>query len=481
MAFVGDTLEQNAQLSPHAVALACGATSLSWQGLLDTTRRIEHALGHLASPQARIGISTRQPFDAICLVLAVARSGRVAVVADPGATGFPERDLGAALSVRFWSVDQLGDGAEASETGSVDAGKSGAEPARPDASKPFYIGLTSGSTGQPKAFQRSHGSWLTSFAACEAAFGLSRDDRILVPGNLSHSLHLFGALHALHMGARLDLSMGFRPRGILKTMRAAGSTVLYATPTQLDLLVRAARARNLNFPDVRRVLLSGAKWHGSGAMAADVFPAARFHEFYGTSETSFIATRGAMDPPASVGRPFPGVAIDIRDDAGRSVPAGEPGLIHVSSDMVFDGYVYGGDPDTRRDGNWLSVGDWGFVDDSGLLHLLGRGSRMLVCAGVNVFAEEIEAVLLDHDSVAACAVFGRPDPLRGQRIFAAIRVGETARAPTPEALRRHCLAHLDPIKAPRSFHLLDDWPLTAGGKTDLVALSDRLRDLDGAG
>eukprot|EP00873_Tetraselmis_striata_P003532 jgi/Tetstr1/423796/TSEL_014422.t1 len=314
------------------------------------------------------------------------------------------------------------------------------EPARPNASDPFYIGLTSGSTGRPKAFQRSHVSWLTSFAACEDTFGLTRADRIAVPGSLSHSLHLFGALHALHMGARLDLN-------------------------------------RLTFPDVRRVLLSGAKWHGSGDTAADVFPAARFHEFYGTSETSFIATRAADDPPA-FGRPSLSRGCDRHPRRRGPQPCApaSPGLIHVSSAMLFDGYVLGGDPDTRREGGWLSVGDQGFVDDGGRLHLLGRRSRMLVCAGVNVFAEEIEAALLRHDSVAACAVFGRPDPLRGQRIVAAIRASDGS--VLPDVLRRHCQAFLDPIKVPRAFHLLEDWPLTAGGKADLVTLAQRIERLE---
>jgi long-chain acyl-CoA synthetase len=478
MSFVGDTLHRHAGPGGGATAVAFGANRLSWQDLLATTSRIEDALGQRAAPGARIGISTRQPYDAIRLVLAVARSGRVAFVADPGQAGFPEAELRAELSVRFWSLAALGEAGQMPGAWAPVAGTGCSEPARPDATDPFYIGLTSGSTGRPKAFQRSHGSWLTSFAACENAFGLTREDRIAVPGSLSHSLHLFGALHALHMGARLDLSAGFHPRGVLKTMRAAASTVLYATPTQLDLLLRAGRAAKLTFPHVRRVLLSGAKWHGSDDAAADVFPAARFHEFYGTSETSFIATRDEGDPPASVGRAFPGVAVEIRDDAGRRLPAGEVGLINVSSAMLFDGYVYGEDPDTRREGDWLSVGDCGNLDEDGRLYLQGRKSRMLVCAGVNVFAEEIEAVLLRHDSVAACAVFGRLDPLRGQRIVAAIRASEAAAGLTPEALRRHCLAYLDPIKVPRAFHLLEDWPLTAGGKPDLVTLMQRVDRLE---
>ncbi|WP_051242583.1 AMP-binding protein [Stappia stellulata] len=478
MAFVGDTLERHARLRANDEAVVCGKTRVSWQDLLDETCRVEEALARHEQPQARIGISTREPFDAICLVLAVARSGRVAVVADPATARFPAEELAASLSFRFWSLAEIGTRADSPgpcRNALAPVDPSGKRPEPPD---PFYIGLTSGSTGQAKAFQRSHASWLTSFAACEAAFSLSRDDRIAVPGSLSHSLHLFGAVHALHMGARLDLSAVFRPRSVLQAMVSAGSTVLYATPTQLDLLVRAARGAKMHLPDVKRVLLSGAKWHSDGGPPADVFPAARFHEFYGTSETSFISTRGPQDPASSVGRPFPGVEVDIRDVAGRSLSTGEAGLIHVASAMIFDRYVHGGDPDTRRDGKWLSVGDWGFLDEGGRLHLLGRGSRMLVCAGVNVFAEEIEAVLLAHGAVAACAVFGRPDPLRGQRIVAAIRATDGAEAPAPDLLRRHCLAHLDPIKVPRRFHVMQDWPLTGGGKPDLVVLAQRVAELE---
>lgn len=469
MTFVGDTLcGRHPRRHARAVAVACGGRSLTHGDLIEDIARIEVALDRHFPPRARVGISADTPFDAIRLVLAVARSGRVALVADPAQTGFSRASLEQALSLRFRSLADL-DGA---------AALPGVGTTRPDADDPFYIGLTSGSTGKAKAFQRSHGSWLTSFDACEAAFGLTGDDRIAVPGSLSHSLHLFGAVHAVHLGARLDLADRFRPRGVLEQMIGAGTTVLYATPTQLDLLVRAARAAGVRLPEVRRVLISGSKWHGSGDAVADVFPAARFHEFYGTSETSFIATRDDDDPPASVGRPFPGVAVEIRDEAGNRLPAGAVGLIHVSSAMLFDRYVYGDDPDTRRDGDWLSVGDCGHLDEDGRLYLQGRRSRMLVSAGVNVFAEEVEAVLLSHACVAGCAVFGRPDPLRGQRIVAAIRASEAASGVTPEALRQHCLAHLDPIKVPRAFHMLEDWPLTAGGKADLVALAKRVERLE---
>ncbi|WP_306027829.1 AMP-binding protein [Stappia sp. MMSF_3263] len=471
----GDTvcasLEAYAKRAGGGTALCDGRETLTWHDVLVRTQAAETALA-----QARAGrlmrVDAGDPLSGLLHLCAGARSGRTVLVADP----VHWQRHGERLRAQFGPFAETASCLVAGE-GPRDPDEASERPEvrfRPGPTQPFYIGLTSGSTGMPKAFQRSHRSWTASFRLCLDTFGIEEADRIFVPGGIGHSLHLFGAVLALDSGLRLDIARRFQPKAILRRMHKAGSSVLVATPTQLQLLARGAASEGIHLPDLRRVLLSGAKWRDSEReLLARMCPGAEVHEFYGTSETSFISHRVAGDPPGSVGRPFKGVEVEIRGAAGDRLADGESGDIWVRSGLLFDGYVMGTEPMTRRDGGWISVGDRGHLDGDGHLWLSGRKGRMIVTSGINVFAEEIEAALLRHPDVGQAAVFGLEDPLRGARIVAAIQPNGSS-LPDPRALHRHCLALLEPAKVPRAFQFLSHWPLTPGGKSDLSAIAAQI-------
>lgn len=479
------SLGEHAMRTGGSVALCDGRQTLTWQEFLARTEAAETALSR-AGASRLLRVDAGDPLSALVRLCAGARSGRVVLVADPlHWQRYGERlrsELGPVAGTEVFA----GRGPAcrepehaAGETTGDKAGKAGVR-FRAGPLEPFYIGLTSGSTGMPKAFQRSHRSWTLSFRLCLEAFRIDNADRIFVPGGLGHSLHLFGAMLALDSGLRLDIARRFQPKAILRRMREVRSSVLVATPTQLQLLARGAESEAIHLPDLRRVLLSGAKWRDSEQdLLARMCPGAEVHEFYGTSETSFISHRRAGDPPGSVGRPFEGVAVEIRGEDGDRLAAGETGDIWVRSRLLFDGYVMGAEPMTRRDGGWVSVGDRGSLDGEGHLWLAGRKGRMIVTSGINVFAEEIEAALLQYPGIGQAAVFGLDDRLRGARIVAAIQLRDGALA-EPQELRRHCLGLLEPAKIPRAFQFFSDWPLTPGGKSDLPAIAGEIEHREAA-
>jgi long-chain acyl-CoA synthetase len=466
-------------------ALCDGRETLTWREFLARTQAAEAALARACAGRL-LRVDAGDPLAALVRLCAGARSGRIVLVADPAHwQRYGERlhtELGpVAVDEAFSGCDPAPCGPD--EGGDDATGPVAGNPAarfRAGPLEPFYIGLTSGSTGMPKAFQRSHRSWTLSFRLCLEAFGIGGSDRVFVPGGIGHSLHLFGAMLALDRGLRLDIARRFQPKAILRRMEEAGSSVLVATPTQLQLLAKGGASEGIRLPALRRILLSGAKWQDRERdLLARMCPRAEVHEFYGTSETSFISHRRAGDPPGSVGRPFQGVEVEIRGEDGACLAPGETGDIWVRSQLLFDGYVMGAEPMTRRDGGWVSVGDRGALDAEGCLWLAGRKGRMIVTSGMNVFAEEIEAALLQYPGVAQAAVFGLEDPLRGARIVAAIQPSGSA-LPDPQALRRHCLALLEPAKVPRAFQFLSHWPLTPGGKSDLPAIAAEIEHREAA-
>lgn len=344
---------------------------------------------------------------------------------------------------------------------------------------PFYTGFTSGSTGLPKGFRRHHRSWTESFALCLSTFGEAASTRILAPGRDSHSLFLFGMLLGLWTGAGVVVQEQFSAPAALTTLRAGHTPCLVAVPSQLLLMLEWAQHRTLPpIQGVRLILISGARWTRSRTPDLQaLFPDARIIEFYGASETSFIAwTDSHHDLPDNVvGTPFETVALEVRGAA----PDSPDGLIYVRSPMVFMDYVGSANDHTAalRDGDWVCVRDLGHLDAQGRLCVAGRESRMLVTLAKKLFPEELEAVLEAHPAIAHASVHGLPDAQRGVQVVALIQWAAPAtpqasplRRPDLPALQAWCRARLEAHKIPRHIWLHADWAYTASGKTDHTAL-----------
>lgn len=441
-----------AKLRPDAVAIDDGLQVVTFARLAQAVSARALKLAADAAPMTVWVDDSLAVADRLIDFLGVIASGRRAAVADPD---WPEL-----VRVQMRTlIDQQ----------PVDAPAPG-----PDT--PFYVGFTSGSTGLPKGFYRDHRSWTESFRVCVAEFGEGAATRVLAPGRASHSLFLFGMLLGLWSGAGVVVQAQFSAARALDALLAGRTRCLVAVPSQLLVMLQTARRRALGpAVDVAQVMISGARWmrERTPELRA-LFPNAGIVEFYGASETSFIAwsQASASLPAEVVGLPFANVDIDIRDAAGP----GKPGLIYVRSPMLFLGYVGEGHDQTAalRDGEWLSVRDMGYVDGQGRLCVLGRQKRMIVTQGKNLFPEELESVLEAHPAIAAASVQAVADPLRGMQAVALVSL--TDAACTAAMLRQWCRDRLESFKMPRRYFVCDHWPLTASGKTDHAALARLLAD-----
>ncbi|MEJ8476831.1 AMP-binding protein [Roseibium algae] len=492
MAFVGDTLNDLARLKPNALALTCADRRWTRAEFFSEVLALTTLLKTRVLKEARVALSLRDPARLLVAFFAVARSGAVAMIYDPdwpaGRRAWIDRETHPVLLLDDETLARL---LALPVEGSSD--RSDPE-AFPEGTDPFYAGFTSGSTGDPKGYCRSHKSWLESFDVSAREFAIGADDHVIVPGNMVHSLHLYGAVHGMVVGAHVEVVERFNPRALSERMRRPGSPdsaeaqtslVFYATPTQIHYVAEDLRRAGAA-SSVRLVLASGAKWRDDDRRRMkDIFPEARLVEFYGASEMSFITLAGPEDnlPPGSVGRAASGVSIRIMSDQGDELQPGELGTIWVSSQMLFDGYICGGGSEVARNGAWLTVGDQGFLNAEGFLFLTGRQKRMIVTAGLNIYPEEVEQVLLSHSLVGLAAVLPVADPVRGQVMVAFVSPeqmppdqaasGENA-SNLEDQLRRHCLRHLGKGRTPRRFIIRSALPLTPGGKVDLMALETDL-------
>ncbi|WP_231893944.1 AMP-binding protein, partial [Rhodococcus sp. EPR-279] len=288
-------------------------------------------------------------------------------------------------------------------------------PASPPAAVPtptpnseLLVGVTSGTTGPPKLFVRNQASWAPTLDRSDALFDLGPGDRVSAPGTLDHTHFLYGALHGLTRGATVDLR---EPTVALED----AATHLYSVPTIAWDIARSG----VRSDSVREVLSSAARWAEPGRAAlAAVLPNAALTHFYGASELSFVSyDRSEIEGTEVSGQLFDGVEVEIRDE-----------LLHVRSDMLFDGYLSRvGGHTTLTNGpvdGWMTVSDRGSVED-GRLTLYGRGSETIVRAGLTVELTPIEAALLAVPGVLEAGVVGLPNDRTGEEPAAGVVVGQT--------------------------------------------------------
>ncbi|MTI16779.1 AMP-dependent synthetase [Rhodobacteraceae bacterium RKSG542] len=465
MSYIGNYLKDYASQRPNALALLFEGGAVTNAALFETVEKVAAGLSQKGIRGQRVGICNPDPFQFCVAFLGVIRSGNTAVVLDPE---WPKERLeklrlaaNCAETIDSQRYDELIASGEASPR--VDL--------VPDESDAFYIGFTSGSTGEPKGYCRNHLSWLKSFEVSSTVFGVGEGDCVAVPGPVAHSHHLYGALHALHSGASLIMAAKFQPKAFIRAMESGGATVLYGTPTQLNVLARAAKTPLLK---VTKIISSGAKWlEDNEVHLKTAFPNAKVLEVYGASELSFVAVTNPVEqaPIGSVGRPVPQLSLEIRDGDGNEVPSGVSGRIWVNSPLVMSGYVAAGSADFVRDGDFVSIGDHGYFDENGFLFVSGRENRMIITSGLNIYPEEIERVLLSLDGVTNAAVFGEFHELRGQTVLAIL---QAEGAGGTDEFARQMRDKAGAARSPKRYILhKGEWPLTRSGKTDLVALQNQ--------
>ncbi|MCK1394415.1 AMP-binding protein [Bradyrhizobium sp. 1] len=483
---IAATLPRHARETPDRPAVVCDNHAVSWKDLDQAVNRLA---AHLAKavPVGR-GVALHLPNGPalVLLFLAACRAGREAQILDPS---WPTETARLAIAALAPGIVVSDDATSASGTAAlavvdphgpfesvadaIGASPSSAAIAEPDPLTPFYVGFTSGSTGTPKGYRRHHRSWIESFRAGDCEFDIGAGDVVLAPGALTHSLFLYSLAHGLYVGATVILCRQFRPNLVNRLIVSHGVSVIYGVPTQLEMMIEAAMRDGLApFASVRWMLSSGAKWQGRAlAEMRQQFPAARFSEFYGASELSFVTVaKDDEDVPSdSVGRPFPAVRLTIRDHLGRCLPPGATGRVFVASPFLFMEYACGSETLLPRHGDAVSVGDIGMLDKRGFLRLAGRASRMIITAGKNVHPEEIERVLEGHPAVVAAGVLGVTDERRGERLVALLRLGPDAGIVSSDLIS-HARVSLPLYKIPRRFAVPPHWPVTSSGKTDFHAL-----------
>lgn len=121
----------------------------------------------------------------------------------------------------------------------------------------LFIGFTSGTTGLPKGYMRTHLSWLKSFEVSSAAFKLDAMKDVLAPGPFVHSLSLFAVMQSLYGGANFHITQKFSATQVLELCKQIPGVVLFVVPTMLESMMRQAVPGQTQ---IDAIISSGAKW-----------------------------------------------------------------------------------------------------------------------------------------------------------------------------------------------------------------------------
>ncbi len=183
----------------------------------------------------------------------------------------------------------------------------------------------------------------------------------------------------------------------------------------------------------------------------------------------------AVERLSSAGRPAPLVTVAIMSDDGTLLPVGERGEIVVRGSLVMAGYYKNRDA-TAEAGKfgWHHTGDIGYLDRDNFLFVVDRAKDMIITGGFNVYSAEVEQALMQHPSIADCAVVGLPDDKWGERVTAVIQLQPGA-AVTSDEVRAFVKARIGSVKAPKQVELWPDLPRSKVGKILKADIKTTLR------
>ncbi|MDR0276169.1 MAG: acyl--CoA ligase [Burkholderiaceae bacterium] len=334
---------------------------------------------------------------------------------------------------------------------------------------------TSGTTGKPKGVQLNNrpepgNERLNRYlAACHGGYKqYTPSDVVLVSMPLHHGSGPSQVRQAIKSGSTLVLQNGFDPAEWFDLVEKHGVTYWTGVPTMYKRLKSYQEASGRAAPRLKSMGIGAAPV----PMAIKYWVQEQFgpvlHEGYGASETGMISSMQPeehLKKPGSSGRPYEGVAIEIRSGDGKPCATDQVGEIWVNTPVAIKNYLNAPplDQDTRDARGFFRTGDMGRVDSDGYLYITDRSKDMIISGGVNIYPAEIEAVFYRHPGLLDIAVIGAPDDEFGERVIAYYE-SKTGQPIAAEELAALAQAHLASYKRPRSFVHVTELPRNTVGK-----------------
>lgn len=495
-------LERAARRYGTRPCLSVGATSLSYDEVLDAARRYAGALAAGGiEPGDRVAVMAENCFELLALWLGCAWRNAVLVPINTASRGEQlahvlsnagpralavQPELATALAdlpgppppelERVWCIDRPFEppyGGVATE--GFPAPGEPLDRAEVGPGDTLAILYTSGTTGPSKGVMCPHAQFTWWGENVGGWLGVSPSDTLYTCLPLFHTNALNGFVQALMHGAHYVVGPRFSASRFVERLIEAEATVTYLLGAMVSILMTQPPASHDREHGVRIALAPGTPaetWH-----AFEERFGITVLEGHGMTETNaVIGPRDGEQRPGWMGRVMPGFEARVVDEHDREVPVGTPGELVMRSDEPFafaTGYWRQPEETAAASRNlWFHSGDRVVQDEDGYLRFLDRIKDAIRRRGENISGWEVEQVLLRHETVAAAAVIPVPSELGEDEVMACLvpRDGATI---DPVELVRFCESRLAYFAIPRYVDVVDELPLTENGKVRKVLLRER--------
>lgn len=380
------------------------------------------------------------------------------------------------LNIKVLTLDKHGQGSLPDSVAGLPPDRAAAEMGDNDIAVILY---TSGTTGRSKGAMLSHRNLASNAQHLVSIWGWSDRDVLLHALPIYHVHGLFVALHcALLSSASMIFQPGFDAERIIQSLPRA--TVLMGVPT---FYTRLLKHPGFNKTVCRHIRLFIS---GSAPLLAETFDefeqrtGHRILERYGMTETGMLVSN-PLDGErlaGTVGFPLPEVQTRILDAGGKSVTAGEVGVLEVRGPNVFRGYWQMPDKtaeEIKPDGFFIT-GDLASQDAEGRITLVGRNKDMVISGGLNIYPIEIESCINEVPGVVESAIIGVPHDDFGEGVVAVV-VANRDKAPKEEQIYAHLATRIARFKQPKKILFVDELPRNTMGKVQKNLLRDTYRGL----
>lgn len=351
---------------------------------------------------------------------------------------------------------------------------------------PLFILYTSGTTGKPKAILHTHGGYMTgTYVTTKLYLDVQEEDRFWCtadPGWITgHSYIVYGPLLN---GATTFMYEGAPyhpfPNRWWQMIEKYGINIFYTAPTAIRGFMRFGDswAKRHNLSSLRILGSVGEpinpeawKWYYS-VIGNNNCPV--IDTWWQTETGMHMIAPFPTDPlkPGSGGLPFPGIQMDVVDEAGRSAGTDKEGYLIIKNPWPAMVRTLFNDPDKFRQQYWdkypgyYMTGDSARIDSDGYIWIIGRVDDVIKVSGYRLGSADIESALGSHPSVAEAAAVGVPHEIKGNVIhaFVILKEGEQGSDHLVEELRKHISHEVGPIAKPEKIEFVDKLPKTRSGK-----------------